>query len=194
MSRAEAKSEARRAAFARRRAARLALGPAPDLASDAAVEALRARPAPVVAGYIPIRTEIDPRPAMLRLLGQGRRLCVPVIEAADRPLRFREWSPDCAMEDGPFGAAVPAGGAWLVPDALIVPLVAFDANLFRLGYGGGFYDRTLAGLPGAYALGLAYADQRAESLPLEPTDHPLDAVATEAGLLQAGIASPSGAA
>ncbi|WP_339948020.1 5-formyltetrahydrofolate cyclo-ligase [uncultured Albimonas sp.] len=185
---AVAKAEARSAAFARRRAARLALGPAPQAATEAALAALLARPEGVIAGYVPIRTEIDPRPLMTRLHEAGRRLCVPVIEAPGRPLAFREWAPDAEMVEGPFGAAVPASGAWLTPGALIAPLVAFDAGLLRLGYGGGFYDRTLAllqadGGPGAYALGLAYAAQQAEALPAEPTDRPLNAIATEAGLL-----------
>ncbi len=184
---ADAKAEARRAAFARRREARLALGPAPEAATDAALAALLARPEAVIAGYIPIRTEIDPRPLMTRLHAAGRRLCVPVIEAAGRPLLFREWTPGAEMTDGPFGAAVPASGAWLTPGALIVPLVAFDAGLLRLGYGGGFYDRTLEALsqppaPAPFALGLAYAAQEAASLPAEPTDRPLDAIATETGL------------
>ncbi|MDF2233403.1 5-formyltetrahydrofolate cyclo-ligase [Albimonas sp. CAU 1670] len=185
---AQAKTEARRAAFARRREARLALGPAPQAATDAALAALLVRPAEeVVAGYVPIRTEIDPRPLMAALHAAGRRLCVPVIEAAERPLRFREWTPGAEMVEGPFGAAVPAAGDWLTPAALIVPLVAFDARLRRLGYGGGFYDRTLAGLqapggPGAYALGFAYAAQEAGALPAEPTDRPLDALVTETGL------------
>ena len=185
---AEAKAQARRDAFARRREARLALGPAPEAATEAALRALEARPEPVVAGYIPIRTEIDPRPLMSRLHAAGRRLCVPVIEAPDRPLRFREWTPQVEMVDGPFGAFVPARGDWLTPGALIVPLVAFDRARRRLGYGGGFYDRTLAalqaeGAPGAWAMGFAYAAQQAESLPEEPTDRPLDALATETGLL-----------
>lgn len=181
------KAEARRAAFARRRAAREALGPAPEGATDAVVSAILAAAPEVAAGYLPIRSEIDPRPAMARLHAAGIRVCAPVIERPDQPLEFREWRPDSALEPGPFGAHVPREGEWLTPDALIVPLVAFDADLYRLGYGGGFYDRTLAKLrrtAPAAAIGLAYAAQRAATLPREPTDIPLDSVATEQGLLR----------
>lgn len=188
-----AKAEARKAALARRKAAHAGLGPAPEAATEALVQALSALPAPVIAGYLPIRTEIDPRPAMARLHAAGRRICVPVIEAPGLPLHFREWRPDSALSPGPFGAHVPEAGEWLTPAALIVPLVAFDEGLIRLGYGGGFYDRTLERLRAeahAPAIGFAFSAQRAGRLPREATDQPLDAVVTEEG--QAGIASPSG--
>jgi 5-formyltetrahydrofolate cyclo-ligase len=180
------KAEARREAFARRKVARQALGPAPEAATAAVAEAILAAGPRIVSGYLPIRTEIDPRPAMGRLHEGGARLCVPVIEGPGRPLRFREWRPDSALEPGPFGAAVPTDGEWLTPDALIVPLLAFDRRMFRLGYGGGFYDRTLAGLREGgpvRAIGLAYGAQEVEAVPVEATDIPLDAVATERGLL-----------
>ncbi len=140
----------------------------------------------VVAGYMPIRTELDPLPAMTRLASAGR-VCVPVIDGAGRPLLFRDWTPDAVMIDGPFGAQVPEGGAWRVPDVLIVPLVGFDAGCNRLGYGGGFYDRTLARLRAAgpvRAVGFAYAAQELDRLPVEPTDQRLDAVVTEAGVIR----------
>jgi 5-formyltetrahydrofolate cyclo-ligase len=183
---AEAKAAARRAAYARRRAAHETLGPAAAAAACAQLLALLAgRPGPVSA-YLPIRTEIDPGPAMRALAASGLRLCLPVIEGPGLPLRFREWTPGCALAAGPFGAAVPAAGDWLTPATLIVPLVAFDARRYRLGYGGGFYDRTLARLRAAgpvYAAGLAYAAQQVPALPVEPSDQPLDAIATETGSL-----------
>ncbi|MBF9032403.1 5-formyltetrahydrofolate cyclo-ligase [Rhodobacterales bacterium HKCCE3408] len=146
----------------------------------------------VVAGYMAMRTEIDPLPAM-EALSRNNRICVPVIEAAGQPLKFREWRPDAEMVDGPFGARVPAGGDWLTPGILIVPLVAFDRRLNRLGYGGGFYDRTLAGLRAAgpvRAIGFAFAAQELPEVPTEPTDQRLDAVVTETGTL----ADPLGSA
>ncbi len=145
-------------------------------------------PVRCVAGYMPIRSEIDPRLAMTDLAAQGARIGVPVIESAGAPLRFREWSPGCAMVAGPFGALVPAEGDWMTPEALIVPLVAFDAALNRLGYGGGFYDRTLEGLRRAgpvRAVGFAYSAQELPDIPAEPTDQRLDALVTENGPLAA---------
>jgi 5-formyltetrahydrofolate cyclo-ligase len=142
----------------------------------------------IIAGYMPIRTEIDPLPAMAALHASGARICVPVIAGAGRPLDFREWMPDCTLVEGPFKAMVPADGDWLTPDTLIVPLVGFDAALNRLGYGGGFYDRTLARLRSAgqaEAIGYAFSAQELPALPVEPTDQPLDALVTETGMRRA---------
>jgi 5-formyltetrahydrofolate cyclo-ligase len=97
---------------------------------------------------------------------------------------FREWTPGCALIEGPFKAMIPERGDWLTPEALIVPLVAFDAALNRLGYGGGFYDRTLAKLRAAApveAIGFAFAGQELPRVPADATDQPLDAVVTETG-------------
>jgi len=141
----------------------------------------------VISGYIPIRTEIDPRPAMAALHAAGARICVPVIAGAGLPLDFREWWPGCALVEGPFKAMVPERGDWLIPDALIVPLVAFDRSLNRLGYGGGFYDRTLARLRVAgrvEAIGFAFATQELPQVPADDTDQPLDALVTERGCLE----------
>jgi 5-formyltetrahydrofolate cyclo-ligase len=141
----------------------------------------------IVSGYMPIRTELDPRPAMAALHRAGARLAVPVIAGRGLPLDFREWRPDAALVEGPFGALIPEQGDWLVPDTLIVPLVAFDARLNRLGYGGGFYDRTLALLRGrgpVRAIGFAFAAQELPGIPSEPTDEPLDALVTETGVLR----------
>lgn len=140
----------------------------------------------IVAGYMPIRSEIDVRPAMTALHAAGARIAVPVILAKGAPLAFHEWTPEARMIAGPFGAQVPERGDVLEPDTLIVPLVAFDADLNRLGYGGGFYDRSLAALRAGgrtvRAVGFAYAAQRMEALPPGPFDMPLDAVVTEAGV------------
>lgn len=159
-------------------------------AGAAATEALLAEIGParaqVIAGYMPIRTEIDPRPAMVRLAASNR-ICVPVIDAPGRPLWFREWTPDSALVEGPFGALIPAEGAWLTPGILVVPLVGFDAGCNRLGYGGGYYDRTLEKLRATgpvRALGFAFAAQHLPALPLAPTDQRLDAVVTETGTIR----------
>lgn len=140
----------------------------------------------VIAAYMAMRTELDPTPAM-RALAEANLICVPVIEAKAQPLKFREWRPGCRMVDGPFGARVPEGGDWLEPEIVIAPLVAFDRGCNRLGYGGGFYDRTLEQLRAkrpTRAIGFAYAAQELEGLVVEPTDQLLDAVVTEAGVFR----------
>ena len=149
---------------------------------------LAAEPAQsVVALYDPIRTEIDPRPGVAGAVGR-LLLAMPVIVGPGQPLRFRTWTPDAQMASGPFGVAVPAVGAWCDPTVLIVPLLAFDARGYRLGYGGGYYDRTLARLRAGggrvRAIGFGYAAQQVERLPVEPTDQPLDAMVTETGLFR----------
>jgi 5-formyltetrahydrofolate cyclo-ligase len=110
---------------------------------------------------------------------------VPVILGPGQALRFREWSPGCAMVDGAFGARIPAEGAWVEPEVVIVPLVGFDARGYRLGYGGGFYDRTLAGLRARHpvlAVGFAFAAQELPEVPIDEFDQRLDVIVTEAGL------------
>ncbi len=175
-----AKAAAREAAFAARKAAFAARSP-----GDAAVlmRVLAAHAGRALSGYMPMRTEIDCLPAMAAHAGP---VGVPVIIGKGQPLRFREWTPSSAMVDGPFGAKVPAGGAWIVPEVLIVPLLAFDRRGFRLGYGGGFYDRTLAGLRAAgpvTAIGFAFAAQEVPEVPVEPTDERLDLIVTERGAI-----------
>ncbi|MGL6208368.1 MAG: 5-formyltetrahydrofolate cyclo-ligase, partial [Paracoccaceae bacterium] len=124
------KAKARKAAFLRRKAAFAAgQGQAAELLADV----LAAHRGRALAGYMPMRTEIDPLSAMA--VHQGP-VCVPVIMGAGQPLKFREWTPGCAMIAGEFGALIPAEGAWVEPEVLIVPLLAFDARGYRLGYGG----------------------------------------------------------
>jgi len=177
------KAAARAGARARRAAACDARAEA--RAQDRLMRFLRDETAGAVAGYMAIRDEIDPAPVLAALAAGGRALALPVVQGPGRPLAFRAWRPGAPLIPGAFGAPVPADGARVVPQVLIVPLLAFDRSGFRLGYGGGFYDRTLAGLRArgpVLAVGFAYAGQEADALPLEPTDAPLDAVATEAGV------------
>ncbi|WP_149866381.1 5-formyltetrahydrofolate cyclo-ligase [Tropicimonas marinistellae] len=176
------KVAARKAAFLRRAEAHRRHS---EAASAALVSSLAGLSGRIIAGYLPIRTEANPLPAM-ESLANANRLCVPVIDAPGQPLRFREWRPGCALTEGPFRVMVPSEGAWLVPELVIAPLVAFDDRLFRLGYGGGFYDRTLQSLRvdgPVQAVGFAYSAQRDPDLPLEPTDQPLDGLVTEAGAI-----------
>jgi 5-formyltetrahydrofolate cyclo-ligase len=175
------KAEARKAAFARRKAAFEVGHPAQSAALMQALAPYRGLP---LSGYMPMRTEIDPLPVMTAKAAYGP-VCVPVIIGPGQALRFRQWTPGCALVEGGFKAMIPADGDWITPRVLIVPLVAFDARGGRLGYGGGFYDRTLEGLRAAgpvVAIGYAWAAQRADGLPLEETDQPLDMVVTEAGV------------
>ncbi|SDK69618.1 5-formyltetrahydrofolate cyclo-ligase [Aliiruegeria lutimaris] len=177
----ELKKAARKRAFALRKAAHSEHRAA---ASQALRDHLAGTAGQIIAGYLPIRTEADPLPAM-EALCTANRIAVPIVIGPGMPLVFREWRPGFRLEEGAFGVMIPMDGAELVPDLIIAPLVAFDRNLFRLGYGGGFYDRTLEGLRqrGAVkALGFAYSAQCLETLPLEATDQPLDGVLTERGV------------
>lgn len=177
---ATVKAQARKAAFAVRAAAHAA---GQGAACDHLAAVLAAHRGKVLAGYMAMRSEIDPTAAMAAHDGP---VCVPVIMGKGQPLAFRAWSPGGLMVDGLFGAQVPAEGAWHEPQVLIVPLVAFDARGFRLGYGGGFYDRTLERLRArgpVLAVGFAFAAQQVAAVPLEPTDQPLDLIVTERGVI-----------
>jgi len=181
--RAEAKAIARKAAFAARKAAGNAADEA--RANTHIAQYLAGERAKVIAGYMPIRSEISPLAAMAALAPKAH-IGVPVIVGAGQPLIFQKWHADAEMVDGPYGAQVPARGVDVVPDVVIVPLLAFNARLHRLGYGGGFYDRTLEQLRAAgptLAVGFAFAGQMVDHLPTDPTDQPLDAIVTERGIL-----------
>ena len=136
----------------------------------------------VLAGYWPMRGEPDPRPAMATHDGP---VCLPVVVAPATPLRFRRFAGE--VEGGAFGTShPPETHESLVPEVLIVPLVGFDRHGSRIGYGGGFYDRTLAELRRAgpvAAIGLAWAGQELPLIPVEPTDETLDAIVTYRGIV-----------
>ncbi|MBY6004880.1 5-formyltetrahydrofolate cyclo-ligase [Salipiger bermudensis] len=179
---AEAKAAARKAAFARRKAAHAA---DPGSGAGRLSELLAGHRGVPLAGYLPIRTEIDPRAAMAEASAYGP-VCVPVIEGEGQPLRFALWEPGMPLVPGPFGAMIPEAPEFVTPEILIVPLVAFTRAGARLGYGGGFYDRTLEELRrrgAALAVGFAYAAQEAEALPLDPCDQPLDLIVTETEMI-----------
>lgn len=155
--------------------------------------ALALPPAAVVAGYWPLGDEIDPVPLMVALAGLGHPLALPVVAEAGGVLDFRPWTPGEALEPGPHRTRHPSAGAGSVtPAVLLVPLLAFDRRGFRLGYGGGYYDRTLAGLRGGgegiLAVGLAFAAQEMERIAADPWDQLLDRIATEQGVIVTGKA------
>jgi 5-formyltetrahydrofolate cyclo-ligase len=142
---------------------------------------------PVIAAYMPIRTEISPISVMTTLVAANVAVGVPVIQGEGQPLKFSRWTPDTTMVKGPFGAAIPQNHDFVIPDIMITPLVAYDARGYRLGYGGGFYDRTFELLrrdKPALAVGFAYSSQELPHVPTEPTDIRLDAIITENGTIQ----------
>ena len=143
-------------------------------------------PGAIVAGYSPIRSELDPTPLMQKLAAAGARLALPVITARGQSLRFRVWHPGDRLLPGPLGILEPSPAvAEIVPDIVLVPLAAFDRTGHRIGYGAGHYDRTLAQLhksKGFAAIGLAFAAQEVEAVPALQHDVPLDYVLTESNL------------
>jgi 5-formyltetrahydrofolate cyclo-ligase len=140
-------------------------------------------------------TEIDTGPLLKTLHAMGHRTALPVVEKNGVPLVFRAWAPGEALVDGGFGTSIPNKDAEQVtPDVVFVPLLALDNEGFRLGYGGGFYDRTLemlrAGADDVIAIGVAFSGQRVDTVPRGPHDQPVDWIATEQGVSKFG---PKGA-
>jgi 5-formyltetrahydrofolate cyclo-ligase len=184
-----AKRHARRIAEERRATAHAAAGP-----SAAAVLAAHGLPflpprrCGIVSGFTSFRTEIDVIPLLARLAADGWVTALPVVAADGAPLAFRRWIPGEPTVPGRFGIPVPhAASAELLPDVLLVPMLAFDRSGFRLGYGGGFYDRTVEWLRQAksvIAVGIAYAAQEVAAVPRGRYDQPLDWIVTELGAFQ----------
>ena len=174
----------KRAARERAKAARAGCDPA--LGVDLARRLMAEFPPPsgaIVAGFWPMGREIDIRPLLLALHERGHPIVLPVTPKRGFPLAFRGWRPGDVLVAEAFGTSRPIGEE-LVPEYVLVPLLAFDRAGRRLGYGGGFYDRTLAGLPGAMAVGCAYAAQEVDEVPTGPYDFLLNAVATERGVIR----------
>lgn len=179
------KTAFRAAAVARRaQAAARAAADAGQRLADRFVAAIPITVIGVVSGYVAIGDEIDPAPLLRRLAAAGRPLCLPVTPRRGQPLSFRLWRPGDPLVLRPMGLLEPGPEAPAAePDLLLVPLLAFDAAGRRMGYGGGFYDRTLAGLRAqkpVRAVGIAFEAQMVERVPAGPTDALLDAVVTEA--------------
>lgn len=139
-------------------------------------------PKAVVAGFWPMPHEIDILPLLHALHARGQVLCLPETTAPGTKLIFRAWTPGTKMLCGRYNTLYPDGDE-MVPDFLLIPLLAFDECGHRLGYGGGYYDRTLAAMPGAFRLGCAFAAQAVLNIPSGETDLPLHAVATESAIL-----------
>ena len=180
----ETKAAARREAAARRHAVhgRDDGGAGSRLAAQF-LQSVELPPDAAVSGYWPIRDEIDMRPLMDRLHAAGHPIGLPVIPGRDMPLVFRAWRPGDPLIEGTFATSVPPEtAAEVTPDVLMVPLLAFDRTGYRLGYGGGFYDRTIAKLRaagGCLAVGVAYQGQHVDAVPRDRYDQPLDWMVTD---------------
>lgn len=158
-----------------RAAAAVAAGPLPPIPPDA-----------VVAGFHSLDDEFDVLPLLARLRAVGHAVALPVVVAPATPLEFRLWREGAPLERGVMNIPVPAAGAPVVePDVLFVPLLEYDRHGFRLGYGGGFYDRTIArlrALKPVTTIGVGFAGQEVEDVPHDGNDMPLDWLLTEEGL------------
>jgi len=140
--------------------------------------------AATIAGYKSIRREVDITGAIKQCAARGQKLCLPIIEAQDKPLFFRRWRMEDPLEKGRYGIEVPRADALTArPDVIIVPMVAFDRSLHRLGYGAGYYDRTIAALRAqekkVQIIGVAYSLQETDSIPFNALDEKLDMIVTE---------------
>ena len=135
-----------------------------------------------VAGFWPMAGEIDIRPLLEMLDARGHEVLLPETPSRGNPLIFRRWRPGMAMLAERFGTMRPTGDI-MMPDWVLVPLLAFDRAGRRLGYGGGYYDRTLAGLPEAVAIGCGWAAQEVVEVPTGPLDVKLRMIATERGVV-----------
>jgi 5-formyltetrahydrofolate cyclo-ligase len=134
-----------------------------------------------VGFYWPFKGEFDARPLLSELIATGVTAALPVVVQPKMPLEFRRWTPESVMEPGVYGILIPRERDIVTPDLLLVPMVGSDAAGYRLGYGGGYYDRTLASIsPKPYALGIAYELSRMETIFPQAHDIPMDAIITEA--------------
>jgi 5-formyltetrahydrofolate cyclo-ligase len=183
---ADAKQELRAEAFRRRKEAfeRHGAEASRKIAAQG-LDFLGVKPDSVVSGFAAIRDEINPAPIMTWLQAEGFRLALPVMQGKGKPLLMRSWSPGDAMAPAMWGIAEPTEDKpVLEPDVVLVPLLAFDSRGYRLGYGGGFYDRTLSRLrklKRIVAVGLAYDEQKVDVVPAESYDEKLDWVLTPSG-------------
>ncbi len=173
-------------------AARMALGADSRLALSARIEAhllqLLTPLAPrTLAFCAPVRGEFDAQALVSLLIERGWRAAMPIVEAPDAPMSFRHWTPGVAMGVDRYGIPIPAEGEAVTPDLVLLPLVAFDRKGFRLGYGGGYFDRTLAALvPRPLSIGVGFELARVEDIRPQQHDIRLDAIVTEAGIVRHG--------
>ena len=187
---AEQKAIIRRDAVTRRNAL-----PAPERSAAAAAIAARPFPLPItpgviVSGFMPLKTEINPLPLLRMLADAGAQLALPVVAGKGKPLIMRAFAFGDALASGQWGIREPKPEAGEVaPDILLVPLLAFDRNGHRVGYGAGYYDMTIAkfrAMKPISAVGIAYAAQQIDTVPVTPRDARLDLVLTEREVIDCG--------
>lgn len=171
-------------------AARMALEENVRLALAARIEAhlvqLLTPLAPQTLAFCaPVRGEFDAQALVILLIERGWRAAMPIVEAPDAPMRFRSWTPATTMSSDRHGIPIPAEGEAVVPDIVLLPLVAFDIQGFRLGYGGGYFDRTLAALvPHPFSIGVGFELARVADIRPQAHDLRLDAIVTETGVVR----------
>jgi 5,10-methenyltetrahydrofolate synthetase len=160
------------------------------LSARVVAHALAALPVPRIAAFCwPIRHEPDVRALLAAWTPAGVRCTLPVVTGENQPLVFRTWTPETPLQPDRYGIPTPTAGDWLTPDLLLLPLNAFDAAGFRLGYGGGYFDRTLAALePPPLAVGVGFEINRVATIHPQPHDRRLDWIVTEAGAFRIGDA------
>jgi 5,10-methenyltetrahydrofolate synthetase len=166
-----------------RRRAALAGAEHEALSARIVAHALATLPKPRVAAFCwPIKQEPDVRPLLASWRSTDVRAALPVVVAESEALRFREWSPESRLEADRYGIPTPSTGEWLTPDLILLPLNGFDGAGYRLGYGGGYFDRTLAALvPRPLAVGVGFEINRVASIRPEAHDQRLDWIITENG-------------
>jgi len=147
-------------------------------------------PAVIVSGYWPFKGEFDPRFAMHAWRRQGARTALPCVVQTATALQFREWWPGMATRPGVYDLPIPEDGAVVKPDVVLMPPVGFDSLAYRLGYGGGYYDRTLAALsPVPLKIGVGFDASRMQTIRPQPHDVPMDFMVTQSGVY---LPTPSG--
>lgn len=181
--------DAQRATLRRERiAARQALPAAAHRSASVAVlhhltEFLFPLPAGILAFCLPIRDEVDCRGLAVHLIDRGWQTAMPTVVTRDAPMEFRTWHPEAPMTTDPYGIPVPATPRSPDPNVMLLPLVAFDAAGYRLGYGGGYFDRTLAAMhPRPLTIGVGFDLCAVADIRPERHDIPLDLVVTESGI------------
>jgi 5-formyltetrahydrofolate cyclo-ligase len=169
-------------------ALRIATPPAERRRWGTAIEAnlarlFEAQPPSTLGVYWPFQAEFDPRPLIDKLIAAGSRVALPAVVDKKGPLEYRLWKPGEKLVDGVWNIPVPECRATVIPDAVLAPLVGFDRQCYRLGYGGGYFDRTLASLdPRPLAIGVGFALSAIDTIYPQPHDMVMNIIVTEAGI------------